>query len=477
MAVSSRIADLSGFQIHREPALRFGDESPEATGTHPLRGLATHGPYSLGKVTALPKAIRVAAICPKGEIVRVQQLVRELTRPARPKERTTYLIDWKGFLPVFRVQIESAEAACWKQIGLARDAEISDVPAMRARLIDAFMRALSALEPNRSDFDVLCIYLPVAWQSITKGGEGDDFDLHHHLKAVTAAMGIPTQILNDGPSGAIEYFCRCSAMWRLAIALYAKAGGIPWVLASPQEGAAYIGIDYSIRYDDAGKPSFTVCCSQVFDADGSSLEFVAYETKDILSRDNPFLSREEMISVVSSSLSIYQRRHSGQSPKYVLLFKNTPFKSDEVDGCFDALSSVENVELIQINVSSGLVGAWYSEKGKADKFPCKRGLCVQIGGTEVLLWTNGNSDRIVGGRDFFKGGKGVPRPLLLKRFGGTGSMDPVADAVLSLSKMNWNNDGPYDHMPVVMSYAEGLADIAKRMPNSDTRPLPIRLFM
>ncbi len=36
------------------------------------------------------------------------------------------------------------------------------------------------------------------------------------------------------------------------------------------------------------------CCSQVFDADGGGLEFIAYDVDDIhLERDNPFLSRVE----------------------------------------------------------------------------------------------------------------------------------------------------------------------------------------
>ena len=94
---------------------------------------------------------------------------------------------------------------------------------------------------------------------------------------------------------------------------------------------------------------FVTCCSQVFDSDGAGLEFIAYETDDVrIERDNPFLSRTEMRRVMARSLALYQRRHGGRSPKCVVIHKTTEFKPDEVDGCFDAWSSCEGIDLYQI---------------------------------------------------------------------------------------------------------------------------------
>ena len=36
----------------------------------------------------------------------------------------------------------------------------------------------------------------------------------------------------------MQYRCRCSVMWRLGLALYVKAGGIPWKLAAQHFGEA-----------------------------------------------------------------------------------------------------------------------------------------------------------------------------------------------------------------------------------------------
>jgi len=40
---------------------------------------------------------------------------------------------------------------------------------------------------------------------------------------------VPTQIITDQ---ALGYHCRASVGWRLAMALYAKAGGTPYKLAA-----------------------------------------------------------------------------------------------------------------------------------------------------------------------------------------------------------------------------------------------------
>ncbi len=70
-------------------------------------------------------------------------------------------------------------------------------------------------------------------------------------------------------------------MWRIGLALYAKAGGIPWKLAEADPETAYIGISYAIRTPELERPRFVTCCSQVFDEEGSGLEFVAYDAHEV----------------------------------------------------------------------------------------------------------------------------------------------------------------------------------------------------
>lgn len=117
-------------------------------------------------------------------------------------------------------------------------------------------------------------------------------------------------------------------------------------------------------------------------------------------------------------------------------------------------------------------------KGVASGYPVWRGSYVTLSGRDVLLWTQGNTPAVVGGgRNYYKEGKGIPSPLLLTRFAGHGGWDEGCHAVLGLTKMDWNNDGLYNRLPVTMSYASVLARTIKRMPHVGTRPYEFRFFM
>src|SRR5258708_16771116 len=104
--------------------------------------------------------------------------------------------------------------------------------------------------------------MPLGWESGYVGGADEDFDLHDHLKATTAARRLPVQLVRE--DSALAYPDRASVMWRIGLALYAKAGGIPWKLADTDEGTAYIGVSYAVRPLDSDRPRFLTSSSQVF---------------------------------------------------------------------------------------------------------------------------------------------------------------------------------------------------------------------
>jgi argonaute-like protein implicated in RNA metabolism and viral defense len=71
----------------------------------------------------------------------------------------------------------------------------------------------------------------------------------------------------------------------------------------------------------------------------------------------------------------------------------------------------------------------------------------------------------------------IPAPLLVRRFAGHGGWDETTRALLGLTKMNWNNDGLYDRLPVTLAFASTLANIVKRMPRIESRAYQVRFFM
>jgi hypothetical protein len=459
-----------------EPKLSFHPERVSDRDIHPLNGLLRFGPYSSGLVL---DPIRVATIAPAGEGRRLFDFMRQLNAPTEPRERRDYLPKWPGFHGVFGLHMKGASRGCHLELDKAVESELAESAAPHVVLADRLSRAIQSLDTRRMDFDVLFVYIPQRWANAFKGGPEEDFDLHDHLKAMTAARRMPIQLVRE--DRALAYPCRASVMWRIGLALYVKAGGVPWKLADNDPETAYIGLSYAVRPVHSHRPRFVTCCSQVFDAEGAGLEFVAYDANEVdVQRENPFLSRTEMFRVMTRSMDLYRRRHAGRSPRRIMVHKTTEFKRDEIDGCMEAFHLCESVDLVQVVENVGWRGvqmqAGSNSKGLPTAYPVSRGSLIGISPFEALLWTHG-SVLGIGNQSYFQGARSTPRPLRLIRHAGHGPWDDSAFAILGLSKMDWNNDALYDALPVTLEYAKVLARVVKRMDVLGNAPYQFRFFI
>jgi hypothetical protein len=267
---------LPPYESIKEPKLTFHPTRLEDRDAHPLRGLVTYGPYSRSLINNVVDPIRLAFIVPHNTRGAINGLLAELKSSHKPRERRAYLVDYPGFSQVFGLNIVPAHESTWIRLPEQLGQDLAKSPLPHLLLAEHLTRAISSLQTNRTAFDVLLIYLPADWQDCFYGGENDEFDLHDYIKAQAAAMAIPTQIVLE--TSALTYSCRASVMWRLGIALYCKAGGVPWKLAGSHPETAYIGLSYSLRPTESNDPRFVTCCSQVFDSDGAGLEFLTYDT-------------------------------------------------------------------------------------------------------------------------------------------------------------------------------------------------------
>lgn len=459
-----------------EPSLSFHSDRASDRQIHPLRGLFRYGPHSKGLVQ---DPIRVATIAPADSKQRLYDFMRELNGTHQPVERKDYLPEWPGFQRVFGVRMTGA-AGCHLKMDSKCDEDFQKSARPHVVLAERLVHAMQQMETRRQDFDVLFIYLPQRWKAGFEGAADEDFDLHDHLKASAAGRRIPIQLIREDK--AISYRCRASVMWRVGMALYTKAGGVPWKLADTDLETAHIGLSYAVRSNESTRPRFVTCCSQVFDAEGSGLEFVAYDAHEVeTQRENPFLSRTEMFRVITRSMELYRRRHAGKSPRRVMVHKTTEFKRDEVDGCMEALHLCESVDLIQVVQDVAWRGVRIQEvpgasKGRPFSYPVSRGTLIGIGDREALLWTHGDVAGITNS-GYFQGARGTPAPLRLVRHAGHGPWDDTARSILGLTKMDWNNDALYDPLPVTLGYAKVLSRVVKRMPGLGNSAYQFRFFM
>ncbi len=478
------VAKLPPYSSLPEPLLQFAADRDDARGTHPLRGLASFGPYSRsGLATYIPQ-VRVATAGPASGQRAMRELLAGLTHEHQPGDRPDYVPPYPGFAAVFNVGFDLADTDA-AHISLPdRLDQLGSTGPPHERVATALAGAVNQLNDVRHAFDLAVVHLPDSWDA---GLRTREFDAHDYLKAVGALAGIPTQVINDR---AFTFRYRASLAWRLSIACYVKAGGIPWKLA-PLPGVpsdtAYIGLAYAFR-GDPREARFVTCCSQVFDADGGGMQFVAYDANDPVedsdqARHNPYLSRDDMRAVLARSLRTYQSRNGGRVPRRVVIHKTTGFRNDELDGAADALEAVEEVDCIELTTNVAWRAVWLqasrrnNERSQPDRYPVPRGTMVPVSGTAALLWGAGNSPGVSSRGNFYQGGKSIPRPLLLTRHAGSGPLEIAGLEALALTKMDWNNDALYDPVPVTIRYSQLLARTIANVPSLPRAEYPYRLFM
>ena len=171
-----------------EPSLAFHPDRASDREVHPLRGLLRFGPHSAGLV---PDPIRVATLAPAGESHRLYGFVKELNSTYKPTEREDYLPEWPSFHRVFGLHMRAAGGGCHVELETQLDAEFCASSTPHIVLADRLIRAIQGFEAGRAEFDVLFIYIPQRWAPGYVGGPTEDFDLHDHLKAATAARRLP----------------------------------------------------------------------------------------------------------------------------------------------------------------------------------------------------------------------------------------------------------------------------------------------
>lgn len=247
--------------------------------------------------------------------------------------------------------------------------------------------------------------------------------------------------------------------WNLYAALYYKAGGVPWRLVRDpsQLSACYIGISF---YRSLDKRRLLTSTAQVFNERGEGV-ILRGGAASVSKNDRQIhLSADDAQSLLGNALQTYQREHKN-FPARVVVHKSSVHNTEEIEGFERALRGFsidpELSDFVSLTDS-------YTRLFRASRYPPLRGTLFDTGGSLFVLYTKGSVN-------FFSAYPGlyVPRPLGFRCDRTADTPTFIAQEILGLTKMNWNNTQFDGGQPITLRAARQVGSILKHL-GTDPEP-------
>ena len=471
---------VPSYTVLEEPKLRFHATEPRYTSISPIEGLRAWGPYDASVPGSLtPNPLRLAIVSPERSLNQVIAFLGKLGQSVGKTSGDEYVEQWPGWRSVFQSNLEVPGSRDDPLVQLVPEDSANKVRKQaqpEVAFLDALKNHIRPLLARRHEFDVLVVYIPERWADFRVGSEpGYDFDLHDSLKVFGTPNGLTIQVIEEHT---LKQRDQARVMWWLGLALYVKGNGTPWKLVDSSPDTAFVGVSYGISRS-ARNERMILGCSQVFDEQGEGLRFLLYPVESPVFRGkNPFMSREDARRLFGLVRDIYQETR-GERPRRVVVHKTTHFTGAEMEGAAEALSGIEEIELLQVQQEANwrAIG-WDAARQSISNFPVKRGTIIPLDPYRFLLWTQGDVLGIAGGsRHYYQEKRGIPSPLVVRRFRGQSPIEQIAIELLRLTKMNWNNHQLYSRLPVTISFSNTISQIAKQVQQVWRVPYDFRYFM
>ncbi|RYE58232.1 MAG: hypothetical protein EOP48_03985 [Sphingobacteriales bacterium] len=466
-----------------EPFINFHISDTSQRMTHPLKGLKQFGPldhsYENGQVN--PQAIKLAILSPATGLVHLMGHLNGLNQEIQVQSEKDYLIDYLPFSTIYRRYLELPSGSENKLLELINEEDVQDLKLNQ--FYDFLKRKVDYFYTIRGEFDVLVIYIPTTWAKFRElKNDHIYFDLHDSMKLYCAKKNIKVQFVEDK---SLTYFDQAKVHWWLSLGIYAKANGTPWRNETVNDSTAFIGLDFAInRVNSTAK--FVLGSSHIFDSSGQGMRFLLQPIENPVFRGkNPFMSKDDARKLILKLKEAYFRMDGNSKLEKLVIHKVLHYTNDEMQGISEALDGIENVELLQIQKYSN----WRAIRGLKDSrtnkitihgYPVQRGTVVQLDDYSFLLWTHGSvSDQDVAGvsRSYYQSSRGIPAPLLVRRFRGTDPIETTVKEILALTKMNWNNTQFDRKLPITVECSKKVGEILKYLDQDQVPQIKYSFYM
>lgn len=285
-------------------------------------------------------------------------------------------------------------------------------------------------------------------------------DFHDFLKSRTLNLSKPIQFVRPptydpeaklirstgNPRGLQDPATRA---WNYFTALYYKARGVPWRLLrrTSDLDSAYVGISFYLSPD---KEKTHTSVAQVFNERGEGMIVRGGEAKRSEDDRQVHLTTDAIRELVKNVLAEYKRVHKNL-PARVVIHKTSGFNEDEKAGCNEALKGM-GVDCHDFLV----VGESMVRLYRHGEYPPLRGTFMQLDDENWFLYTRGSVDFYCAYPGMY-----VPRSLELNPVETDQSPRKLAEEILALTKMNWNNTQFDNALPITIKAARQVGGILK----------------
>ncbi len=461
----------------KEPPLEFGGGM-----RHPdIRfGLMDYGPLDFG-IDGVPKRIRLGIVGSAETVEGVARWIETCATgfPAKESRQPNLFPQFPGvgFEQTFRCEFVTSNEL-QRVLPPKEIARLVAVPGQREMtraVVETIANEIAALSERSSKPDVVLVALPIEIIQRTYnardavGGEasdeteaGSDLDFRAMLKAACMRLRLPIQLLwptTFDPSFKIPRKLKESSdrrtqdpatiAWNLLTAIYYKAGGLPWRLArdARQLRTSYVGLSFYRSLDGEHIHTST---AQMFDERGEGLILRGGRMVESEEDRKPHLTAEDAYELLRNSLRVFKDQH-GHWPARVVLHKTSKFDRNELDGFHKAVDErdIDYADFVWVQKSM-------TRLYRMGVYPPLRGSLVRFDKDQALLYTRGSVE-------FFRTYPGmyVPRPLMLRCQALGQPLQHIAEEMLALTKMNWNNTQFDNGLPITIAAAKHVGEVLK----------------
>lgn len=461
----------------KEPPLEFGGAM-----RHPdIRfGLMDYGPLDFGMESA-PKRIRLGIVGSAETVEGVARWIETCATgfPAKESRQPNLFPPFPGISAEESFRCEFFTADELQRVlppkEVARLVAIPGQRDMTRTVVETIANEIAVLSERSSKPDVVLVALPVEIIQRTynardvAGGEeadeteaGPDLDFRGMLKAACMRLHLPIQLLwptTFDPSFKIPRKLKESSdrrtqdpatiAWNLLTAIYYKAGGLPWRLArdARQLRTSFVGLSFYRSLDGERIHTST---AQMFDERGEGLILRGGRMVESEEDRKPHLTAEDAYDLLRNSLRVFKDQH-GHWPARVVLHKTSRFDRNELNGFHKAIDErdIDYADFVWVQKSM-------TRLYRIGVYPPLRGSLLRFDKDQALLYTRGSVE-------FFRTYPGmyVPRPLMLRCQALGQPLQHIAEEMLALTKMNWNNTQFDNGLPITIAAAKHVGEVLK----------------